>query len=155
MSGTRFVSGERLRAAKLNRIVADAVNELTVTEAPLDTNYYVRNDQGWVPAVASVVAVATLTHNPALGVLAPYYRCTNAGGCAVTLPLNATVAFPVGTMLTYEQAATAAVTFAGAGGVTLRRPSLYLAETAEQYAVAQVVKVATNEWVIYGNLRAA
>lgn len=105
---------------------------------------------------ATVETVSTTTHTPAIGTDGRYFRCTHASGCAVTIPPNSSQAFPVGTMLTYEQGdADSAVTFAGDTGVTLRCPAAFTAATAEQYAVVQILKVGTDEWVIYGNLAAA
>jgi hypothetical protein len=100
----------------------------------------------------TIFTVSGTTHAPALAQANGYMRCTNASGCAVTLPSNATVAFPIGSMLSYEQSGAAAVTVAAAGGVTLRKPAAYNATTSEQYAVVQVLKVAANEWVLYGHL---
>jgi hypothetical protein len=145
MSGVRFVPNERLRSAKLNRLV-------TTAEAPLDGGLYARQGGAWVPVRASIEIVATTTHVPAVGTDGRWFRCTNASGCAVTIPTDAAQPFPVGTMLTYEQNATVVVTFAGAGGVTLQRPAAYAARTAERYAVVQVCKVGANEWVLYGHL---
>jgi hypothetical protein len=158
VSGRLFKSNETLSAAKLNRALAAYAGSAIVTEAPSDGNQYVRQDGAWVLSGASVPARATIedvtgtTQTPATGTDGRYFRCTNAAGCAVTIPTNAAQPFPTGTMLTYQQNGAVAVTFAAAGGVTLRVPAAYLAATAELYAVVQVVKVATNEWVIYGHL---
>lgn len=105
---------------------------------------------------ATVSTVSASTQVPAVGADGRYFRCSNASGCAVTVPANADQPHPVGTMLTYEQGdADSAVTFAGDTGVTLRCPASFTPATAEQYAVVQICKVGTNEWVIYGNLAAA
>jgi hypothetical protein len=148
MSGVRFVPNERLRSAKLNRLV-------TTAEAPLDGGLYARQGGAWVPVRSSIETVSTTTHTPVVGTDGRWFRCTNASGCAVTIPTDAAQAHPVGTMLTYEQNAAVAVTFTAAGGVTLRVPAQYVATTAERYGVVQVCKVATNEWVLYGHLLAA
>jgi hypothetical protein len=107
---------------------------------------------GSTPSGLTIFTVAGATHTAVLTQANGHFRCTAAGGCAVTIPANDVVAFPVGTMLTYEQAGAAAVAFAGGVGVTLRVPATYTAATAEQYGVVQALKVATNEWVIYGHL---
>lgn len=148
-----FRSQERLSAAKLNRVVA-ATGAL-VPEAPQDGNIYARVNGGWVvvgSGLAVIETVATTTHTPAIGVIGRYFICTNASGCTVTIPANATQAFPIGTVLTYQQDAATAITFTAAGGVTLRKPTAYQAVTAEQYAVVQVAKTGTNTWTLYGHL---
>lgn len=106
--------------------------------------------------LAVPVTVSTTTHTPTVGVVGRWFICTNTSGCAVTVPAFATQAFPVGTVLTYQQNdADSAVTFTGAGGVTINRPAAYQASTAEQFAVVQLVCTAENVWTLYGHLLAA
>lgn len=109
---------------------------------------------GVTPALV-IYTITDTTHTPTLTQANGYLRCTNASGCAITIPTNADVAYPTGTVLTFEQAGAAAVTIAGDTGVTVRTPATYSAESAEQYAVVQALKVANDEWVLYGNLAPA
>lgn len=102
-----------------------------------------------------VTTITGTTHAPAVGSTVQYFVCTNASGCAVTIPTNATQAFPIGSALTYQQDGAGGVTFTAAGGVTLRVPVNYQAQTAGQYAVVQVFKTGTDTWVILGNLLSA
>lgn len=148
-----FRSQERLSAAQLNRLAASA--DAAVAEAPEDGNTYARRDGGWISVgsgLAVIETVAGTTQTPAIGAFGRYFICTNASGCTVTIPNNAAQAFPIGTVLTYQQDAATAITFTAAGGVTLRKPAAYQAVTAEQYAVVQVVKTETNTWTLYGHL---
>ncbi|PLS80894.1 hypothetical protein CYG49_03990 [Candidatus Saccharibacteria bacterium] len=69
----------------------------------------------------------------------------------VTVPANATTAFPVGTLIEIYQAGTGQVSFAAATGVTLRSPGGRL-KVAEQYSTAMLRKRATDEWVVAGDL---
>ena len=64
------------------------------------------------------------------------------------MPTNALVAFPVGTILSIEQAGLGAVTVTAISGVTIRS----LPTTADQYDVIQIVKVDTDEWVVIGGV---
>jgi len=118
-------------------------------------NVTLRNETVGTTASVVIYTVAGATHTATLAQANGHFRCTAAGGCTVTLPANGVVAFPVGTMLTYEQAGTGAVAVVAGVGVTLRTPAAYNATTAEQYAVVQALKVATNEWVLYGHLDVA
>ncbi len=68
MSGVRFVPNERLRSAKLNRLV-------TTAEAPLDGGLYARQGEAWVPVRSSIETVATTTHIPAVGTDGRWFRC--------------------------------------------------------------------------------
>ena len=157
MSGL-FRTGERVRAAKLNRLAAQAAAALP--DAPADGGQYVRQDGAWVSisgsGLAVVQTVSTTTHTPTVGVVGRWFICTNASGCTVTVPTFAAQAFPVGTVLTYQQNDTdSAVIFNAAGGVTINRPAAYQARTAEQFAVVQLVCTAENVWTLYGHLLAA
>jgi hypothetical protein len=139
--------------------IATAVQTITtgIEEAPNDGAIYARQSEAWteVKVRATVETVSGTTQTPAVGTDGRYFLCTNASGCAVTVPPNSSEAFPVGTMLTYQQDNAAAVTFTAGSGVTLRVPAAYQASTAEQYAVVQIAKTATNTWTLYGHLLAA
>jgi hypothetical protein len=67
----------------------------------------------------------------------------NASAVAVTLPLEATVAWPTGTQLRLLNVGAGTVTVAGAVGVTINGTPLTLA----QYKGANVIKTGTNTWV--------
>ena len=69
----------------------------------------------------------------------------------LTVPTNATVAFPIGTQILIAQYGAGAATITAASGVTLRSESAKL-KTNGQYAGATIVKIATDEWYAFGNL---
>ena len=75
-----------------------------------------------------------------------------AGTRAITVPTNATTAFPVGTSIDFYQASGTGANFVEASGVTiLRTPGLKLRTT---YSSATLTKVATNTWLLAGDLSA-
>jgi len=69
----------------------------------------------------------------------------------LTVPTNATVAFPIGTQILISQYGAGAATITAASGVTLRSESAKL-KTNGQYSGATLVKIATDEWYVFGNL---
>jgi len=75
----------------------------------------------------------------------------NVGGAnTLTVPSNGSVAFPVGTIINVMQYGPGNTTIAAAGGVTLRyTPGLRF---IGQFALATLVKLATDEWAVSGNL---
>jgi hypothetical protein len=79
--------------------------------------------------------------------------CTNGSAVTITIPTNAAVAFVVGTTVAIEQHGAGQVTISPDTGVTLRKRSS-TGKTAAQYATAQLVKLATNEWLLFGDLEA-
>jgi Major tropism determinant N-terminal domain len=70
----------------------------------------------------------------------------------VTIPTNATVAYPVGTSIDILQTGAGQVTIAGAAGVTVNAtPGLKL---RAQWSSATLFKRATDTWVVMGDLSA-
>jgi hypothetical protein len=78
-------------------------------------------------------------------------RMNNAGATAVTVPPNSSVAFPVGSQVILSAMGAGAVTVTAGAGVTLRSKDAALAIDG-QYATASCVKVATDEWIVFGAL---
>jgi len=77
---------------------------------------------------------------------------TSGTGHAYTIPLNATVAFPIGTVLLLANIGAGAVTITRTGGVTLRQAgtSTDADATFAQWGFASLVKIDTNVWVASG-----
>ena len=75
-----------------------------------------------------------------------------SGAYAVTVPTNATTAFPIGTTISFYQSAGTDGNFVEASGVTiLRTPGLKLRAL---YSSASLTKVATDTWLLAGDLKA-
>lgn len=74
-----------------------------------------------------------------------------AGANNLTVPANATVAFPVGTTIEVMQYGAGQTTLVAAGGVTIRSPGGKL-KIAAQYGAASLRKIATDEWAAEGNI---
>jgi len=69
----------------------------------------------------------------------------------LTVPLNSTQAFPVGTVIEVFQYGAGQTTILATGGVTLRSSGAKLKLSA-QYAAASLRKIATDEWQVVGEL---
>lgn len=69
----------------------------------------------------------------------------------LTVPPNATQAFPVGTVIAIDQIGAGATTIVAGAGVTIRTSDGLV--LANQYSGAYVQKVATNEWYAKGKLK--
>ena len=75
-----------------------------------------------------------------------------SGAHTITVPANATTAYPIGTSISFYQSAGADAVFAEASGVTiLRTPGLKLRAL---YSSATITKVATDTWLLAGDLKA-
>src|SRR5262245_19511642 len=77
-------------------------------------------------------------------------RMNSSAAHVLTIPLNATVAFPIGTQILVEQAGTAAVSIAVSSGVTLEGTPV---STPGQYGVVALMKRDTDTWLL-GNANA-
>jgi hypothetical protein len=120
---------------------------VTATKIAAD-EWYIHGDLEPLNPVATLSGTThTLRHDQ----IGSYYRCTNVSGCDVTVPLNTTVALPIGTEFHFRQCAAGDVTMVAAGGVTINAKSGSTLSTAEQGSVITIKKVATNEWDLFGD----
>ena len=76
---------------------------------------------------------------------------TAGGGQTFTVPANAKVAFPVGTIIGVFQDGAGQITIKGEGGVTLRSDGAKV-KTAAQYASVTLRQRAADEWCLAGDL---
>lgn len=173
-----FVSGEVLTAANVNYYLMDqtimgftttaardaafgGAGEATVTEGmyayTADTNtlwYY--TGSAWESAGATTQALTLnaqtgTTYTLALSDSGKFVTQSNASAITTTIPPNTDVAFPIGTQVNLLQLGAGQVTIAAGAGVTLRSAGS-LVNISAQYAVVTCVKIATDEWVLIGNL---
>lgn len=104
-----------------------------------------------LPIVSSQTANFTLALTDA-GSLIRANHATVA--ITATIPLNATVAFPVGTVVEIEQSGVVAVTVAGAFGVTVNVAATKTLVSAVRYGVIKLIKVSADGWTVVGDLAA-
>lgn len=123
-----YADGQVLTAANVNSIT-EGVNDIAfgVFNAQTGTSYTL--------VLSDVAKVISLT---------------NAASITLTIPTNASVAFPTGTQMLLYQGGAGQVTIGGAG-VTIRSQGSKL-KINGQYGIAGLLKVGTDEWVAFGNL---
>lgn len=78
---------------------------------------------------------------------------TNAAAITLTVPLNSSVAFAIGTQITITQSGAGTVTVAGAVGVTVNSADGDL-KLRTQWSAATLIKIATNSWILIGDIKA-
>ena len=69
----------------------------------------------------------------------------------ITVPLNSTAAFPIGSQVLLLKTTAGEVSIAAAAGVTLQAPGS-ASKIASQYGMAVLLKVATDSWVLGGDI---
>jgi hypothetical protein len=78
---------------------------------------------------------------------------TNAAAITLTVPTNATVPFAIGTQITIAQGGAGTVTVAGAATVTVNSADSDL-KLRTQWSAATLIKLATNSWILIGDIKA-
>ena len=106
-----------------------------------------------VPSITTIgTQISTSTNLSSIGLTARDQMIPVAGTVNITIPANATTAYPVGTSIDFYQASGSAAAFVADSGVTfINTPGLKFRATG---SVATAMKVATNTWLIFGDLSA-
>jgi hypothetical protein len=102
-------------------------------------------------AIATFNAQTGTSYTLVLTDAAKLVTLTNAAAITLTVPTNASVAFPIGTQILLYQGGAGQVTISSSATIRSQGTKLKL---FGQYAVAGLLKVATDEWVAFGNLGA-
>lgn len=98
------------------------------------------------------------TYTLVLGDRAKIITMSNASANTLTIPTNASVAFPTGTCIVIQQLGAGVTTISGDTGVTLQgggsSTSAGSAAISNQYSLATIIKMDTNTWAIQGDIGA-
>jgi hypothetical protein len=92
------------------------------------------------------------TFGPIISDAGKLVELSNTSAITVTIPLNSSVPFPVGTQINLLQTNTGQVSVVGAGGVTLNATPG--AKLRTQWSFATLIKRAENIWVLVGDITA-
>ena len=107
--------------------------------------------QGNNIAIGVDSSVTSTSYTLVLGDAGYLKRCSNASAITITVPTNASVAFPIGTTIYFSQQGAGKVSVSPAtSDVTIQSEGSLLG-TAGQHAVIGLVKVNTNRWLLVGN----
>jgi hypothetical protein len=81
-----------------------------------------------------------------------FYRCTNAGGCVITVPPSSSVAILLDSEISFRQSAAGGLSFVAGAGVTMPAPTGFALTTNYNGVVVTLQKVGTDTWDIFGAL---
>jgi hypothetical protein len=126
-----------ITAPKLNTNVAKVNGGLSVDSSGIYVNTPIR----------SYIVNSTLALADANAIV----EANNASSMTITVPVNASVAFPIGTNIVIYQKGAGQVTISAATGVTLLNNTGKV-KTSAQNAAAALFKVATDTWLLAGDL---
>jgi hypothetical protein len=104
-------------------------------------------------AMIAINAQTGVTYTTVLADDGKLITADNASPIALTIPPNSSVAYGIGTQINIMQLGAGTVTITAGAGVTLRSAGSKL-KTDAQYAVATCAKIASDTWVVVGNLKA-
>ena len=107
-----------------------------------------------IPSLTTIGTEISAAYNLSTGGLALRDQLIPVAGTqAITIPTNATTAFPIGTSIDFYQASGTGANFVAADGTVtiLRTPGLKLRTT---HSSATLTKVAVNTWLLAGDLTA-
>jgi len=93
------------------------------------------------------------TYNLILTDQGKFLTCTNASAIAITVPTNASIAFPIGTIIGFQQGGAGQLTFSGAVPPTLKSADDAYT-TVKLYSVCCIIKIDTDVWSLGGDLEA-
>jgi hypothetical protein len=91
------------------------------------------------------------SYTPVLGDAGYLITLNNASAVTLTIPTNASVAFAIGTEINFLQLGAGQVLFSPASGVTMNSYTS-LVHLAGQYASGTLKLLATNTWILVGQL---
>jgi hypothetical protein len=104
-------------------------------------------------AMVAINAQTGTSYTAVLGDDGKLVTCDNGSAITFTVPPNSSVAFGIGTQINIMQLGAGQVTITAGAGVTFRSAGTKV-KTNGQYSVATCVKIATDTWVLVGNLSA-
>lgn len=105
----------------------------------------------WAIPLLKVASTASTTIAPVLADHGKYQRLTAATAVTITLPSDATQAFPIGSYLLYKATAAGLATFVAGSSATLEDATPSAVMRAEG-SLVQATKVAANTWTLDGDL---
>lgn len=134
---------------------ASAIVTGTLNDARLSANVAMighHHDGRYLPMAVTLNLQTGTTYNLASGDVGSYVRCTNAAAITVTVPLQATVPYPIGTQIIVTQGGDGQVTFVGEGAVVINASETL--KLRKKFSSASLIKVGTDEWDLVGDLEA-
>lgn len=117
-----------------NITITDAANSITISAA-----------------VSLSILAKTASYTLALADAGYLITMTSTSAIVLTIPTNASVAFPIGTTIQIYRGGAGSVTISPASGVTLRSAGSYTT-LYNEYSMAYLVKLSTNTWVLSGDI---
>ena len=161
-TGANFDAG----AINTEDIAAAAITEAKIATAAVTTSKIASSVTLTTPNIGaatgtSLVATGQVTDSTSINTQTGNYTLViadagkfitvnSAGSSTVTIPLNSSVGFSLGTKIVIARIGAGALAIAGTGGVTVNAtPGLNL---RAQYSAATCIQISLNSWLVLGDL---
>ena len=122
-----------------------------VAKHPNDASQVLRGDGTWGYSQLYALNTQTSAYTLVLGDAGKIVEMNVSSACTLTIPLNASVAFPTGTVISVFQLGAGQLNIVGAGGVTIDSAGSKT-HLNVQYSSGALRKRGTDEWVLAGDL---
>jgi len=141
---------------KISQIAAKSSNlastdEFAIAESDGSGGFVSKKINGAQLKDSTLNAQTVTTYNLVLTDAHKTVTLTNGSAIDARIPLNSGTAFPIGTRIELLQGGAGQVTVAPTSGVTLNA-SGGKTKLSAQYAVATILKVATDTWYLFGDI---
>jgi len=148
---TTNVAGSALTGADLEFVTGTAGASGTFAEWNGDGDLV---EASYIPArlTPQINTQTGTTYTLVLADAGKIVEMNNAGANTLTIPTNASVAFPTGTIINITQYGAGATTIEGDTGVTLNGVSAGSGAMDAQYAGVALYKRGTDEWIAQGGI---
>jgi hypothetical protein len=151
LGSTSIASG-----ATVSNVAGLTINSTTIptskTLVDTDSSQTLTNKTLTGPVINLVTSAQTASYTLVLTDSSDLVEMSNASANNLTVPLNSSVAFPVGAQIHILQTGAGQTTVVATGGVTINAtPGLKL---RAQWSSATLIKRATDTWVLVGDLSA-
>lgn len=148
VTGVTTASGYR----KILVTYVDSVGTLPTTTGDIFSSFVRAGDVGADASVTQTINAQTgTTYTFVLADAGKLVTSSNAGTQVLTVPLNATVAYPVGTHIDIAQLGAGLVSIAATAGVTINSAGSAL-NISVRYGAATLIKLATDTWLLVGSI---
>lgn len=154
VAGTQTLTNKTLTSPTVN---GGTVNPATLQVSGVDAvtvsgSQTLTNKTLTAPVATAATSSQTASYTLVLADASKIVEVSNANANTLTVPTNASVAFPVGTQIVVLQTGAGQTTIAGASGVTVNgTPGLKL---RAQWSIATLIKRGTDSWVVAGDVTA-
>jgi hypothetical protein len=150
-STTKGFLPPRMTTTQRNAIATPATGLSIYNTTTNSVNYY--NGTAWEDTKLVVTNRQTASYTLAITDANKLVEINNVSANNLTVPLNSSVAYSIGTQILLAQYGAGQTTVVATVGVTIRSSGGKLKLNA-QYSGATLIKIATDEWYCFGDLSA-